>query len=140
MIQSSLQCYAYLVSAHVLMLYTINVRIIESVLCADQSTCNLTRNKRDQLGVTHLWKPVRRLIRIADRVDAIAMSANDWAPNVRYHIHCRQSISLLELFTGMCNSDNYCVVFLEVFIDWNLESVRIVQSGSWHTLYEQTHA
>ena len=30
---------AYLVSAHVLMLYTINVRIIESVLCADQLTC-----------------------------------------------------------------------------------------------------
>ena len=74
-------------------------------------------------------------MRIADRVEAIAMSANDWAPNVRYHIHCKWSISRLELCTGECNGDSYRVVFFELFIDRDLEPVRAVQSGIRCMLY-----
>ena len=68
------------------------------------------------------------------------MSANDWAPNVRYHIHCKRLISRLELCTGECDSDTYGVMFFELFIDRNLEPARIVQSGIWCMLYEETHA
>ena len=76
-------------------------------------------------------------------VNKIAVyNANDRAPDVRRHIHCKQPMSLLELFTtaGKCNSDAHCVMLLELCIDRNVETVRTIQSGMRHMLYEQNYA